>query len=243
MSRPAKMLLKEILESADWATRLEQLPASEAKKRVGPLMSFLPAGDALAGRAAVALGMSAARLALHAPEEARALMRRFLWHMNEESGNLGWGIPESMAESMARSPLLAGEFQKILFSYVRNTGGEDNYVEHAPLRRSCYLAIGRLLQGRPEIRDAAAPLLCAGLRDEDLPCRGAAAWALAQTKAPEEALPALEETAADAESARTCVRIFDGCGMREHTVAELARLAVKAGKSKGEDAVAPDDAP
>ncbi|MDR2694894.1 MAG: HEAT repeat domain-containing protein [Deltaproteobacteria bacterium] len=224
--RANKARIREALGAPDWRERLERLTADAPIAFVGPLMSCLAQGGGRAGRAAAALGACVAAIAREAPEEARVIMRRFMWHMNEESGNLGWGVPQSMAETLARSELLAGEFSRVLLSYIRNTGREDNFVDHGPLRRSCYWAVGRLLQARPEIAASALPLLRAGLRDEDGPCRGMAAWALAQTGAPEDLRPELEALAAAEESGALPVPVFDGDGVRECTAAGLARLAL-----------------
>jgi hypothetical protein len=183
--RANKALIREALVAPDWRGRLESLTAKNPETFVGPLMSCLVLGGSATGRAAAALGACVAAMARKTPEKARIVMRRLLWHMNEESGNLGWGVPESMAEMLAHSPLLAEEFSRVLFSYIRNSGQEDNFVDHAPLRRSCYWAVGRVLQARPELASSALPHLRAGLRDEDLPCRGMAAWALAQAEFPE----------------------------------------------------------
>jgi len=224
--RANKDLLRASLVAPDWRERLEQLTVHAPKAFVGPLMSFLLHGGTSAGRAAATLGSCVAAIAQEAPEDARVIMRRFMWHMNEESGNLGWGVPESMAETLVRSQFLAKEFSRVLLSYIRDTGREDNFVDHAPLRRSCYWAVGRLLQARPELAVSALPLLRDGLQDEDAPCRGMAAWALAQASVPEELQPALEELAVAAESATTPVQVFDGDAAREYTVASLAKLAL-----------------
>ena len=224
--RASKALLREALGASDWRVRLEQTISEVPGAFVGPLMSFLLQGGTLAGRAAVLLGACVAALARERPEEARVVMRRFMWHMNEESGNLGWGIPESMAEALARSAALAKEFSRVLISYIWNTGREDNFVEYAPLRRCCYWAVGRLLQARPELAASALPHLRAGLRDEDISCRGMAAWALAQIDVLEELRPELEALALAAESATTPVSVFDGDVARECTVAGLAWLAL-----------------
>jgi hypothetical protein len=178
--RANKALVREALDAPDWRERLERLTADAPQSFVGPLMSCLALGGTQAGRAAAALGACVAAIAEQAPEEARGIMRRFMWQMNEDSGNLGWGVPESMAETLARSDLLAGEFWRVLFSYIRDTGREDNFVDHAPLRRSCYWAVGRVIRARPELAASALPLLRAGLGDGDVPCRGMAAWAIAQ---------------------------------------------------------------
>jgi hypothetical protein len=227
--RANKDLLREALGDPDWRERLEQLTANVPRAFVGPLMSCLLHGGTSAGRAAAALGACVTALARETPEEARDIMRRFMWHMNEESGNLGWGIPESMAETLARSAVLAKEFSRVLISYIWNTGREDNFVDHAPLRRSCYWAVGRLVQARPEFAANALPLLQAGLADEDIPCRGMAAWALVQAGVPAEARPELEHLAVDGDSAKTSVLVFDGDSARECTVAGLAKLALAKG--------------
>ena len=224
--RATKALLGEALGAPDWRERLKRLTANAPGTFVGPLMSFLLRGGTQGGRAAAALGACVAAMAQETPEEARIVMRRFLWHMNEESGNLGWGVPQSMAETLARSALLAGEFSRVLLSYIQDTGHEDNFVEYAPLRRSCYWAVGRLLQARPEFAASALPLLRAGLRDEDVPCRGMAAWGFAQIGVPAELRPELEALAAAKESADTPVALFDGDAVRECAVAELAGLAL-----------------
>ena len=229
MMRTNKALIREALDAQDWRERLDRLTADAPRSFVGPLISCLARGGTQAGRAAAALGACTAAVAREAPGDARVIMRRFMWHMNEESGNLGWGVPQSMAETLARSPLLAEEFSHILLSYIRNTGREDNFVDHAPLRRSCFWAVGRLIRARPAIAASALPLLRAGLRDEDFACRGMAAWALAQLGMPEEwrteleALRSeLEALATAEESARTPVLVFDGDDVREYTAAELA---------------------
>jgi len=224
--RANKALLRDALGAPDWRERVERLTAKTPSAFVGPLISCLARGGTPAGRAAVALGACVAAMAREAPEDARVVMRRFMWHMNEESGNLGWGVPESMAETLAHSSLLAKEFSRVLLSYIRDTGREDNFVDHAPLRRSCYWAVGRLLQARPEFAASALPLLQAGLRDEDIPCRGMAAWAFAQMNVPAYLRPELETLAAATENATTLVQVFDGDTVRECTVAGLAGLAL-----------------
>ena len=171
--RSNKARLKAMLSGPDWEQDLAEFAGLATTKKdraghdhrgkelVGPLISLLPNGDELSGRAAVGLGLCVARISRDSPEEARIIMRRLMWHMNEESGNLGWGIPESMAEIMARSPLLCKEFAHVLLSYIWDTGGEDNFVDYAPLRRSCYLAVERLLHDLqdPELKSRAQKLL------------------------------------------------------------------------------------
>lgn len=178
--RSLKSDLRTRLESSDWRRELDAIAALSGKETVGPLMSFLLLGGAMKWRAAVALGLCVAGLAEAHREDARVVVRRLMWHMNEESGNIGWGIPEAMAEILASHRGLAEEYHRILISYVRDTDKDNNFCDHAPLRRSCYWAVGRLAQAWPDLARGAGEPLLAGLHDEDAPCRGAAAWALGQ---------------------------------------------------------------
>jgi len=73
-------------------------------------------------------GMAARNL-----EQARTVMRRFLWMLNDESGGIGWGVPEAMGEVMASSDSLADEYLHMLVSYTLDDGPEmfqdGNFLE------------------------------------------------------------------------------------------------------------------
>ncbi len=231
-----KQKLKLFLESDDWQAEMRKLelePSAKLatiKEIVAPLSIFLPKGGEVHWRAASTLGLAVARLAEHDRETARDVMRRLMWKMNEDSGNIGWGVPEGMAEILARSETLSREYAKILISYIIDTGKADNYIDHAPLRRSAYWAAGRLAAARPDWIPAAFPHLLAGLADEDQAGRGVAAWAvggLAPHLSEEEknlALAALEDLAAQ-QPAALC-EIFENSRMRLVPAAELAEEAL-----------------
>jgi len=53
------------------------------------------------------MGRVVSSLAEKDMESARVVMRRLMWNLNEESGGIGWGCPEAMGETMARSAPLA----------------------------------------------------------------------------------------------------------------------------------------
>ncbi len=161
----------------DWLACLARLEERPAREIANPLLACLPLGGRSTRRAAAALGRAVARMAGEdSLEAARNMVRRLMWQMNEESGNIGWGVPEAFAEILACHPRLAEEFHRILLSYIRKTDKDDNYCDHAVLRRSCFWAAGRLAQARPEL--AATGRDAAGLSDEDPECRQEAAAAL-----------------------------------------------------------------
>jgi hypothetical protein len=83
-------------------------------------------------------------------EDARIVMRRFLWSLNDESGGIGWGAPESLAEIMCHCRQLRHEYLHILISYMCRDGEEifqdGNYLELPMLQRGLIWGVGRLSQ-------------------------------------------------------------------------------------------------
>jgi len=95
-------------------------------------------------------GTIVSRLAEHNIEDSRTIMRRLLWSLNDESGGIGWGAPESMAEIMCHCRQLRNEYLHMLISYMREDGDElfqdGNYLELPMLQRGLLWGIGRLCQ-------------------------------------------------------------------------------------------------
>lgn len=218
-----KKKLKALLEAPNWRENIP-LIAEGGTTSVGPLFSFLLLKPDFMHRAAAALGETVAAIEKTDPEAAKNVIRRFLWHMNEESGNIGWGIPDAFAECLVQSPALAKTYASILCSYVYDLGFDDNYCDNDILRRSCYWAIGRLARVRPELTEKSREWLRKGLRDRDSICRGMAAWALAGLPPDIMDVPALQ-TLVREENNDVC-EIFENDEIRERTVSDLARLAL-----------------
>lgn len=186
-SQALKQQLKALLAMENWREAQAGpdcvLDWTKPGKLVGPLAAFFPRGGLAASRAAALFGRAVHLLAEENLEDGRGIMRRLLWQMNEDSGNLGWGVPEAMAEVMARNAALADEYSKILLSYIIDTGNADNYVDYAPLRASCYLAVGLLGAARPAFAAAALPRLAQGLAEKEVFPQGAALWAMRELAA------------------------------------------------------------
>lgn len=171
--RKEKDQIRRMLGEDRWR---EALPAIAALAGAVPsLLSFLPRGGELARRAGIALGLVVAGMAEKNPEAARNVVRQLMWRMNDDSGNIGWGVPQAFAEVLCQSPRLAGEYCRILFSYVMDLGHADNYCDNDLLRRSCYEAIGRFARCRPDLCGELVPWLRKGLSDRDARCRRLAA--------------------------------------------------------------------
>ncbi|MGD8344866.1 MAG: HEAT repeat domain-containing protein [Desulfobacterales bacterium] len=173
--RQLKREIKKLLLRDNFERGLAEVAAIQARKAVNPLFSFLCSGDEiLKWRAVTAMGEVVARLANTDIESARVVMRRLMWHLNDESGGIGWGCPEAMGEIMARNEKLAEEFWCILISYAQPEG---NFLEHQTLQRGLLWGIGRLAHARPQLLKESLECLHPFLRESDPYLRGLAAWA------------------------------------------------------------------
>ena len=226
--RDLKRRVRGLLTTEDWAARLSELDALPPRRLTGPLFSLLlDADEAVRWRAVAAFGRTIARLAdSREPgeglEAARVVLRQCLWRLNEESGGVGWGVPEALGETLSRHRRLATEFHRVLASYVREPEcGEGNCLDHVPLRRGVYWALGRLAQAFPDLLEREVPTLLAGLAEDDGACRGLAAWALGILKAGE-AAPQLAALADDPAE----VVLFDAGALRRTTAGVLADEAL-----------------
>jgi hypothetical protein len=177
-SRALKRKVLDLLSQDDFDQTSNELCLLPGRRVVNPLVSFLCHHDQkIKWRAVSALGVTVANLAEKDMESARVIMRRFMWMLNDESGGIGWGAPEAMAEIMACHEGLAEEYVHILISYMIE---DANFLEHEMLQRGVVWGIGRLAQVRPHLlqsRDAAHYLL-PYLESRDSMVRGLAVWAL-----------------------------------------------------------------
>ena len=193
-------LLAEAQPLAAVLARLDQWPALSV---VNALFSALCQADSFTRwRGVSCMGASVARLACEDLEAARVVMRRFLWSLNDESGGIGWGAPESMAEAMSRHEGLAQEYAHLLLSYLREDGPElfqdGNFLEHPLLQQGVLWGLVRLSGCQRDLllQLGAGPELLPFLQDETATARALSALALGQLGRTA-ALPALQALAAD----------------------------------------------
>ncbi|MDL1963099.1 MAG: HEAT repeat domain-containing protein [Deltaproteobacteria bacterium] len=209
--RQLKKETLELLSHKDFEKSLEKIRQLPARQVVNPLFSFFYNSDELVRwRAVAAMGTVVSKLADHDMESARVIMRRLIWNLNDESGGIGWGSPEAMGEIMARHGRLAGEYHKILISYIMPDG---NYLEHEILQRGVLWGIGRLAHARPHLVKNFADLLCPYMESPDPILRGLAAWAAKPicTKRTESFLSRLGDD-------NSKIKIFVNNSLVEHTV-------------------------
>ena len=183
--RSLKKNILTLLAGPDIDRILAELAAHPPEALLNALFSGICHADQdTRWHAITAMGATVARLADQDMEAARIVMRRFMWSLNDESGGIGWGAPEAMAECLASHAGLAEEYTKILVSFMREDGF---YLELPPLQRGLMWGVGQVAQVRPDLLRAwqADRYLLPYLDSEDAIVRALAARALGQLLAVE----------------------------------------------------------
>jgi len=114
-----KIAPQELLEAEDWTSAMARLRENVGRQLATTLIRALYNKDLQKRwRAAEALGIVVAQMAQVDAESAREIMRRLLWSLNEDSGSIGWGAPEAMAEVLRQSPQMRQEFLAVFMGHL-----------------------------------------------------------------------------------------------------------------------------
>lgn len=211
----------------DLAESMKELVLLPPRQTINPLISFLcHENEDVRWRSVTAIGRVTKELADQDLESARVVMRRLMWSLNEESGGIGWGAPEAMAEIMVSHDGLAQEYASIFLSYFDPRG---NFLEYELLQRGLLWGLARLARVKPKLVAAVAPHLDYFLESSDATVRGLAAWA-AGLVAAGGTRPRLSELLND----RSELRIFLDGRIIPCTVGNLAEKGLSALSGKTE---------
>lgn len=176
--RGIKKQVLALLREANIDEVLAEFARYSPDKLLNPLFSGICyADEKTRWNAITAMGQTVARLADQDMEAARIVMRRFMWSLNDESGGIGWGAPEAMAECLAVHEGLAVEYTHILVSFMREDGF---YLELPAHHRGLLWGIARLGLARPQLlhKWEACRYLPPYLDSDDITVRALAARAL-----------------------------------------------------------------
>ncbi|SDP02778.1 DVU0298 family protein [Desulforhopalus singaporensis] len=138
-----------LLQEDDLDIVLRKIADYPPKSLLNPLFSALcHPGEKIRYHAVSCLGRTVCAIAAEDMEQARVVMRRFLWSLNDESGGIGWGCTEAMAEIMCCHKGIMEEYVHMLISYMREDGDElfqdGNYLELPMLQCGLLWGIARL---------------------------------------------------------------------------------------------------
>lgn len=229
-TRKIKKQVLALLAEPDLVAMQAELDRLPVKAVVNALFAGICRSDErVRWHAVSAMGTMVSRLADEEMEEGRLIMRRLLWSLNDESGGIGWGAPETMAEIMSRHEGLAREYVHMLLSYMREDGDElfqdGNFLEHEILQQGLLWGAGRLALSRREL------VLAKGMA-QDLPpyldsadgtVRGLAARAIGLLDTVSGCRDRIERLRNDTH----VVRLYEDGELRSVSVAALAEQALQ----------------
>jgi len=214
--------IRELLAHKDVEDVLKELGSLPIKRSLNGLLACFYDKDPLVRWKAISVfGKLMGKLAEQDMEQARIMMRRLMWSLNDESGGIGWGAPEAMAEAMYNSRSLADEYMRILLSYIREDG---NFLEYPPLRTGALWGLARLSEKYPEMLTQidASKYIAPYLGDETPEARVYAVIALTNMNQNQYC-----EQIRDLLKDQTSANIFDGNSLKKVSVAEIAQKALK----------------
>jgi hypothetical protein len=155
MNRKIKKRVLQLL-AGDLAIARQELEQYDEHGLVNPLFSALyRPEEVLRWQTVTLFGEVLARLADKDMEAARIVMRRYIWSLNDESGGIGWGAPEAMAEGIYHHDRLCDEYVHMLLSYLQPDGPlehqDGNYLELPALQRGLLWGVARVAEKRAEV--------------------------------------------------------------------------------------------
>lgn len=162
MPRSAKQKVVALLEEQKY-DELADLVVQQRSSLGGLYRLLCSLDEPLRWRAIEGIGAVAHRLAEEDSEAVRVILRTLLWMMNDESGGIGWGAPESIGEIIYRRPEMFPEFASVVLLSA---------IDEPMLRRGVVWAAGRIAQARPELVREVVPRFIAFLADPDPVVRG-----------------------------------------------------------------------
>ena len=169
--------LEDALSNKDWP-ELARLARREPAKIIRYLTSRLCSADAgLRWKAVRALGVVAGDREAIGETRIRELLRRFVWLLSDESGNVPFGVPEAFGEVLVARPEFQEEFLPLLCSLAY----EPERIQTGAIEQGVFWALGRV--GQPVAAcspEAVEAVVRAAHEHPDPQTRSMAAWALSR---------------------------------------------------------------
>ncbi len=165
--------------------------AKEERRAVRTVVSLLYDSDDLSRWRAVTL---MGRLARTEPEKVKALVKRFIWWMNDESGGIGWSSAPVIGEIGRSVPELVPDAVRVVIHYR-----QERFLIPGVL-----WATGRLAGTFSGMVAGVVPELIGFLADTDAEVRGQAVFALGETGDPR-----AEEGLRGIRGDRSMIRIYE----------------------------------
>ncbi len=227
--RQVKNDILALLRGNNWLDISKKLHQYHVKDVIPALFSALCQTEELCKWHAVSgFGQIVPQISIKDREAGRVIMRRFLWSLNDESGGIGWGAPESIAEIMAADENIFSEYIHMLFSYMEDDGPElfqnGNFLELPALQQGVLWGVGRLLQVRnSEMLEREADMYIRHyLKSTDQIVAGLAVWCLGMCQKRELITDLLPFRANN-----TIFNLYQNHSLHQISVAEITRDSIR----------------
>ena len=171
-----KNLIKTTLRSTTPGEAVKDFKSYRFKQLTGPLKGLLFEQEPLIKfRVSELMGLLAKDAAKENIELVRDLMRQLMWNLNEESGGMGWGSVEAMAEIASNNKKIFNEFFKIIISY--SDPKSLSFLDHEALHPGAAWAVGRILKEDPEVGHYSKYVVKVLLDHKNPQVKGCGLWA------------------------------------------------------------------
>jgi HEAT repeat protein len=205
-----KKEIKKLLGEKDFEA-LRNLPQREKAVSVLTSLSY-DKQNTDSWRAIEAIGLLTQELAGTDPDRVRNIVGRLLWMIRDESGGIGWSVPEILGEVVRNNPELCSDIAPIIASFH----------EELMLTSGVLWALSRIGRINSETAEYALPIIRSYLNHSDARVRGCASLAAGAFE-DIESLPQLEKLKDDPDTVTVYVR----GSLTERTVGDLAAESVK----------------
>jgi hypothetical protein len=163
-------------------------------------------------RAIEAIGLLSKEIAESDAETVRNIVGRLLWMIRDESGGIGWSVPETLGEIVRNNPKLCADIAPIIASFH----------DEKMLTAGVLWALGRIGKINDGTVGYAIPLILPYLQSADNTIRGYAVFALGGIGAIG-AVSKLEQLRSDNDA----VTFYEDGELRKKTVGALAEEALE----------------
>ncbi len=207
---PVKKNILALLESRD-LQGISNLKASPYKI-INTLVSLsYDKKSSISWRAIEAVGLFTGEKAKEDSEFVRNIVGRLLWMIRDESGGIGWSVPEMLGEIVKNNPMLCADIAPVIISFY----------EELMLATGVLWAVGSMGTLDQETTEDSVPLIQQFLNSSEAVQRGYAARALGALGA-SDAIQDIEGLVSD----NTLIPVYHNGDIREKTVGDMAAEAL-----------------
>jgi HEAT repeat protein/rubredoxin len=214
------------LDQEDYEALVQMAKGHEGKTANGLIGLLTDSNETVKWRAVKALGQVTAQMFPGDPEGVRKVIRQLIWNLNDESGGIGWGMPEALGEILAEVPSLQKEYLGLLVSYITEKGC---FLENESLQTGVIWGLGRIKGIDEKTKAKTLPFLLSGLENQDPLLQGMIVWTLGEIGV-WEAVPILKTL----QKKSQMIKIFINTLAQEKPLGQWAEEAIEKIKEGGE---------